>query len=74
MRSAIFVVPVWLFGFAFFWVGMSRYDLDAGMLNICLGGLCVCIANVFMLQHRRIAELERRLQQPPDADSQTSIH
>ena len=61
MRSAIFVFPVWVFSLAALWVGVSRGGTDFGTLYVGLGGLGVCIANVLMLQHRRIAELERRL-------------
>jgi hypothetical protein len=33
-----------------------------GTVYVGLGGLGVSIANVLMLQHRRIAELERKLE------------
>jgi hypothetical protein len=62
MRSAIFVVPVWIFALGAVWVGISRNGSDIGTLYVGLGALGICIANVLMLQHRRIAELERRLQ------------
>ena len=61
MRSAIFVVPVWIVALAGLWAGVSRGASDLGTLYVGLGVLGVCIANVLMLQHRRIAELERRL-------------
>ena len=62
MRSAIFVVPVWLFALGALWVGTSRSGSDIGTLYVGLGALGVCIANVLMLLHRRIAALERRLE------------
>lgn len=61
MRSAIFVVPVWLLAFAAIWAGISRNGSDVGTAYVVVGILGVCVANVFMLQHRRIAELERSL-------------
>ena len=67
MRSALFVVPVWLFALAALGVGVSRGGTDIGTLYVGLGVLGVCIANVLMLQHRRIAELERRLAAPRPA-------
>jgi hypothetical protein len=65
MRSAIFVVPVWVFALAALWLGISRNGSDMGTLYVGLGVLGVSIANVLMLQHRRIAELERRLSVSP---------
>ena len=65
MRSAIFVVPVWVFALVALWLGISRNGGDIGTLYVGLGALGVCVANVLMLQHRRIAELERRLSVPP---------
>jgi hypothetical protein len=62
MRSAIFVGPVWIFALGALWLGVSRSGTDMGTLYVGLGGLGVCIANVLMLQHRRISELERRLE------------
>lgn len=61
MRSAIFVVPVWLLAFGSLWAGISRNGSEIGTVYVVLGILGVCVANVFMLQHRRIAELERSL-------------
>lgn len=65
MRSAIFVLPVWVFALGALWLGISRSGSDIGTLYAGLGALGVCIANVLVLQHRRIAELERRLSMPP---------
>jgi len=61
MRSAVFVVPVWIFSLAALWMGASRGGSDIATLYVGLGVLGVCVANVLMLQHRRIAELERKL-------------
>ena len=61
MRSAIFVVPVWIFALGAIWLGMSRGGGDIGTLYVGLGAMGVCIENVLMLQHRHIAELERRV-------------
>ena len=61
MRSVFFVFPVWVFALAAIWVGVWRIGSDLGTLYVGLGGLGVSIANVLMLQHRRIAELERKL-------------
>lgn len=69
MRSAIFVVPVWIFALGALWVGVSRGGGDIGTLYVGLGALGVCIANVLMLQHRRIAALERRVGSAPGSPS-----
>lgn len=61
MRSAIFVVPVWFLAFAALWAGISRNGSEIGTAYVGLGILGICVANVFMIQHRRIAELERSL-------------
>lgn len=61
MRSAVFVVPVWIFALGSIWLGASRSGSDIGSLYVGIGGLGVCIANVLMIQHRRISELEREL-------------
>lgn len=61
MRSVVFVVPVWVLALGALWVGASRSGSDLGSLYVGLGALGVCVANVLMLQHRRIAALERRL-------------
>jgi hypothetical protein len=61
MRSAIFVLPVWVFALGALWLGAARNGSDIGTLYFGLGGLGICIANVLMLQHRRIAELERHI-------------
>ncbi len=65
MRSAIFVLPVWVFALAALWVGVARSGGDIGTLYVGLGALGVCVANALMLQHRRMAELERRLESLP---------
>ena len=65
MRSAFFVVPVWVFALGALWLGTSRSGSDIGTLYVGLGALGVCIANVLMLQHRRIAALERTLESLP---------
>lgn len=65
MRSAFFVVPVWVFALGALWLGTSRSGSDIGTLYVGLGALGVCIANVLMLQHRRIAALERKLELLP---------
>jgi hypothetical protein len=69
MRSAMFVVPVWIFALSSLWLGVSRGGSDIGTLYVGLGALGVCIANVLMLQHRRITELERRLASPPGSSA-----
>lgn len=65
MRSAFFVVPVWVFALGALWLGTSRSGGDIGTLYVGLGALGVCIANVLMLQHRRIAALERKIESLP---------
>jgi hypothetical protein len=65
MRSAIFVVPVWVFALGALWLGVAQSGRDLGNLYVGLGGLGVCIANVLMLQHRRIRELERKVESLP---------
>lgn len=67
MRSAIFIGPVWILALISLWLGISRSGSDVGALYVGLGGVGVCIANVLMLQHRRIADLERRLSLLSDA-------
>lgn len=71
MRSAIFIIPVWIFALGALGVGVARSGSDLGTLYVGLGALGVCIANVLMLLHRRIAALERLLDaapgQPPKA-------
>jgi hypothetical protein len=62
MRSAIFVAPVWIFALGAIWLGASRSGSDIGTVYVGLGGLGVCIANVLVLQHRRLSELERHLE------------
>lgn len=62
MRSAIVVAPVWLFALGALWVGVSRGGTDIGTLDVGLGVLGICVANVLMFQHRRIAALERLLE------------
>jgi hypothetical protein len=61
MRSAVFVIPVWIFALGALWIGVLRNGSDLGTLYVGLGALGVCIANVLMIQHRRISDLERRL-------------
>ena len=62
MRSAFFLLPVWFFAFAALGVGVWRAGDTFGTLYVGLGVLGVCVANVLMVHHRRIAELERGLE------------
>ena len=67
MRSAVFVVPVWIFALGALWVGATRSGSDFGSLYFGLAALGISVANVLMLLHRRIAELERRLDPPSNS-------
>jgi hypothetical protein len=65
MRSAIFVLPVWIFALGALWLGVSRSGSDVGTLYVGLGAMGVSVANVLMLLHRRLAQLERQLPSLP---------
>jgi hypothetical protein len=58
----VLVVPVWISALGALWAGASRSSSDTGTLYVNLGVLGISIASVLMLQHRRIAALERRLE------------
>ena len=62
MCSAIVLAPVWFFALAALSIGVWRRAEMFGTLYVGLGVLGVCIANVLMVQHRRLRELERQLE------------
>lgn len=61
MKSYLFYLPVWLISFGALGVGVAHGGGLAGTLYVGLGVLGVSTINALMFQHRRIAELERRL-------------
>jgi len=61
MRSAWFYVPIWVFALGALWIGSAHPNPLNANLYVGLGGMGIMIANAFMLQHKRISELERRL-------------
>ncbi len=65
MRSALLYLPVWLFSLAALWLGVRDSGRPSSVLYVGLGVLGVTVANALMLQHRRISELERRLDPRP---------
>lgn len=61
MRSALFYLPVWLFSLSALVLGVRDIGRPTSVLYVGLGVLGVTVANALMMQHRRISELERRL-------------
>lgn len=61
MRSALLYLPVWLVSFSALWLGVRDGGRSSSVLYVGLGVLGVTVANGLMIQHRRISELERRL-------------
>jgi hypothetical protein len=59
MKSALWVIPVWVFAFGAIW--LSGSDPQNAKMYAGIGGLAIAVANALMIQHRRIAELERSL-------------
>lgn len=62
MRSALFYVPIWVFALGALWIGASHPSHANSNLYVGLGGMGIVIVNALMLQHRRISELERKLE------------
>jgi hypothetical protein len=61
MRSSLFLIPVWLFSLAALWLGVTGGSRESAILYVGLGCLGITVANALVIQHRRIRELERRL-------------
>jgi hypothetical protein len=61
MRSALFYLPVWVFSLSALWLGVRDTARSSSVLYVGIGALGVTVANALMIQHRRISELERRL-------------
>ena len=61
MQPYLFLIPVWFFSLAALGLGAAYSGQPSAVLYIGLGVLGVTVANALMSQHRRIAELEKRL-------------
>jgi hypothetical protein len=62
MRSAVILIAVWFFALAALSVGVWRGADPFGTLYVGLGVLGICVANVLMVQHRRLARLEHEFE------------